>query len=98
MTYRTEFPGFDYPLPSLEGFADQSWHNDVCPKLVREDGETTITVWCDYADAGLREGWGPRYAITVIYAVDPYQEPIEISATDSWESVLAVLREKCWLD
>jgi hypothetical protein len=95
MTYRTEFPDFDYDLPSLEGFFDQSWHNDTCPKLVREDGDVTVTVWCDYADAGMREGWGPRYAVTVAY---PEEEPIEISATDDWESVLAVLRAGCWLD
>ena len=95
MTYRTEFPAFDYTLPTLVGFADASWHNDTSPKLVREDGDAVITVWCDYADAGRREGWGPRYAVTVTYPEEP---PVEISATDSWDSVLDVLRAGCWLD
>jgi hypothetical protein len=96
MTYRTEFPGFDYPLPSLEGFADQSWHNDVCPKLVREDGDTVITVWCDYADPDRRELMGLRYTVTV--ADGDHNEDLTISETDEWESVLIALRAGCWLD
>ena len=95
MSYRKEFPAFDYTLPTLDGFTDQSWHNDTCPKLVREDGDVTVTVWCDYADPDRRENVGLRYAVTVTL---PDDNPVEISATDEWESVLAVLRAGCWLD
>lgn len=49
--YREEFPDFDYELPVIEGMADESWVNDVCPVL-RGNG---VEIWCDYADTAKRE-------------------------------------------
>jgi hypothetical protein len=50
LTY--EFPDFDYDLPEIDGFADTSWHNDVCPSLT---GPHDLILWCDYADPSKRE-------------------------------------------
>jgi hypothetical protein len=52
-----EFPDFDYDLPSIPGFEDSSWHNDICPSLTRTaaDESQTLILWCDYADPAKRE-------------------------------------------
>ena len=76
MTYKTEFPDFDYELPVIPGFVDQSWHNDVCPSLVNE--ELDVILWCDYADASKREMPDLKrfHLIRGEYGVPDNQEPI----------------------
>lgn len=51
--YRKEFPDFDYDLPVIAGFEDESWHNDVCPSLANDD--MGLRLWCDYIDVSKRE-------------------------------------------
>lgn len=61
-----EFPDFDYALPTIEGFEDSSWHNDICPSLTRRhktDETKTIILWCDYADPAMREMGNKRYTL-----------------------------------
>jgi hypothetical protein len=49
MTYRTEFPEFDYILPVLHGFTDSSWHNDGSPSLLPIGGDCEgWTLWCQH--------------------------------------------------
>ena len=54
MTYAREFP--DMPaadMPDLPaGWADTSWHNDVCPSYTSPAGSV---VWINYADPEARE-------------------------------------------
>lgn len=55
-TVRTEFPDYDGELPSIPGYEDTSWHNDVCPSIGRDYGDgVRVRVWCDYVDPEKRE-------------------------------------------
>lgn len=45
---KTEFPEFDEDLPEIEGFEDQSWHNDACPCLINET--LHLILYVDYDD------------------------------------------------
>jgi len=67
MTYKTEFPNFDYELPDLgKGWEDNSWHNDISPSLDYSLGEDRILrIWFDYADPDKRECGGKRYALGI---------------------------------
>ena len=51
--YLQEFPNYDDTLPTLEGFSDSSWHNDVCPSISDDndsDPEECIFIFCDYKE------------------------------------------------
>jgi hypothetical protein len=69
MSYRIEFPDFDYLLPELPGFTDESLRSDHCPVLRLGGDGYRLALWCDYADVAKRE-WvdGKRY--TVSFDVD----------------------------
>jgi hypothetical protein len=45
---KTEFPDFNEELPVIEGFEDQSWHNDACPCLINETMH--LILYVDYDD------------------------------------------------
>lgn len=86
-TYRTEFPDFDYDIPVLQGFRDESWHNDVCPKLVSDDDK--LTIWIDYTDPTKREN-EEEYQFTICnHEAEP--ETILYQSND-WDSMLSMLR------
>lgn len=90
-TYRTEFTDFDYDIPELPGFRDESWHNDVCPKFVSHDDK--LTIWIDYKDPGLREEGGHSddgYQFTICSREDS-PNPILYQSND-WDSMLSMLR------
>jgi hypothetical protein len=56
MTYKNEFPDYDYEIKMPEGFWDSSWHNDVCPSIRRDvHHDLGVKIYCDYADWGRRE-------------------------------------------
>lgn len=59
--YLKEFPDYDAPLPTLEGFSDDSWHNDTCPSLVNP--ALGLKLWCEYVNEDKRESEGARYAL-----------------------------------
>lgn len=59
MTVLGEFPDFDAAddiaaLLAL-GFEDTSWHNDLCPSVIRPG----LSIYVDYRDPSLSE-WGPE--------------------------------------
>ena len=67
--YLEQFPDYDDTLPTLEGFHDSSYHNDMCPSLFKwldEKQERFIQVFCDYKDESVRE-WDDldRYTIFI---------------------------------
>ena len=62
MGYKYEFPDFDGELPVIEGFVDDSWHNDVCPSMFNK--RTNIKLWVDYVDPDKREGREKRYCVS----------------------------------
>lgn len=89
MLYKTEFPDYDDTLPEIEGFVDDSWHNDSCPKLIKDLGYTIVTLWCDYKDLDKREYEGaPRYSI----AVTDSHEGIVICETEDREEAIEAAR------
>ena len=51
--YIKEFPDYDAPLPTLEGFVDDSWHNDTCPSLF--NATYNLKLWCEYANPEFRQ-------------------------------------------
>lgn len=59
--YLREFPDYDAELPTLEGFVDDSWHNDTCPSLVNP--ALGLKLWCEYVNEDKRECGGARYAL-----------------------------------
>lgn len=65
-TFRTEFPDFDFDLPVVEGWIDDSWKNDTMPSMWNE--KKKLKAWFDYQDELKREvsdGSMPQFAITV---------------------------------
>lgn len=91
MSYRSEFPYFDYDIPHLEGFIDMSWHNDICPKFTRKLNDTQeIVVWVNFADEDRRECGGLQFVVQV-KDIDNEEDPFDYSCeleTNSWDSVL----------
>ena len=81
MTYKIEFPDYDDTLSFPEGWTDDSWHNDVCPKFIKDN----IMIWCDYKDFDRRETEGQQFIVSFGYDVD--LEPIK--AFDSLSDALA---------
>ena len=84
-TYRTEFPDFDYELPSLPGFTDESWKNDMMPVL--RSKERRVAVWCDYADLSKRDAMTVEGKRFTVQRTDEHgaltDEPSDLFETDS---------------
>jgi len=84
-----EFP--DYPvakLPAmLDGFEDQSWHNDVCPSMASET--LKLRIWCDYEDTEERELNTARYCVHK--TDDDGQSTAELLSTDDWNAVVGLI-------
>jgi hypothetical protein len=88
MTYKTEFPDFVLDVEIPEGFTDQSWHNDVCPRFERDlpDGRYLV-IWVDFADPKERE-----YSNCHRFAVDLYEPDSTYLRTlirsDNWQDIV----------
>lgn len=87
--YRTEFPDFDYELPVIEGFRDESWHNDTCPNI----SNGRLTVWCDYADASLREFPDSTYPRFNVTTAEMDNGGMSLFETDDVAALVAWLKE-----
>jgi len=81
MTYKIEFPDYDDTLSFPEGWIDDSWHNDVCPKFIKDK----IMIWCDYKEFDRRETEGQQFIVS--FGHDVNLEPIK--AFDSLSDALA---------
>jgi len=81
MTYKIEFPDYDDTLSFPEGWTDDSWHNDVCPKFIKDN----IMIWCDYKEFDRRETEGQQFIVS--HGHDVNLEPIK--AFDSLSDALA---------
>lgn len=86
MTYKYEFPDYDDELPSIDGFVDESWHNDVCPSLVHNIfTERYLKLWCDYKDPAMREVGGNQY--TLVFQSEDHWETVYLFSTDDIEAM-----------
>lgn len=88
MSYKTEFPDFVLDVEIPEGFTDQSWHNDVCPRFERAlpDGRY-LSIWVDFADPKERE-----YSNCHRFAVDLHEPDSTYLRTlirsDNWQDIV----------
>lgn len=57
MLYKTAFPDYDDTITIPEGWTDDSWHNDVCPKIFKG----SWVIWCEFKDPNLRESGGRQF-------------------------------------
>ena len=56
MTYKNEFPDYDYEIILPEGYEDISWHNNVCPSIgIYINPVAMVVIWCHYEDPSKRE-------------------------------------------
>ncbi len=59
MSWKTEFPDYDGEFHLLDGWQDNSWHNDTCPHIEKRgcDKETEVRfcIWQDYVAIEKRE-------------------------------------------
>lgn len=86
MSYKYEFPDYDCEMPTLEGFEDTSWHNDVCPSLQRQIwNNSCLKVWCDYENPEMREVGGDKYTVT--YYFTDFFESVPMFGSDDIEEV-----------
>jgi hypothetical protein len=90
MNYRKEFPDFDFDIPHIDGFTDESWHNDVSPKFERKYNEThTVVFWIDYSDENRRECGGKQFIVMLTQTDDDgYVEPNDLIETNSWNEAI----------
>jgi hypothetical protein len=88
MSYKTEFPDFVLDVEIPEGFADCSYHNDVCPRFEKDlpDGRYLI-IWVDFADPKERE-----YSNCHRFAVDLHEVNADYLDTlfrsDDWNEIV----------
>lgn len=100
-TYRELFPDFDDALPEVEGFYDNSYRDDICPKLTSD--ELGIHLFYDYKDMELSEfkEWrkdgsvGRFRLLQCSDALEPYDygNPKNYIETNDFDEVLAVVDE-----
>ena len=70
MSYRDEFPDYDGDFYCPEGWIDNSWHNDVCPRAMKRLETDTkcieFSIWQDYLFEDKREyDDGKRYLFQI---------------------------------
>lgn len=95
-TYSSEFPNrppIEFEIP--EGFVDESWNQDVCPKFYNE--ELGVVLWVEEPDASKREF--PEMGRFCLVRVTPLEDgdfefsnpPDVICESESFDDVLAAL-------
>tara|TARA_R110000868_G_scaffold395036_1_gene666557 strand:+ start:454 stop:768 length:315 start_codon:yes stop_codon:yes gene_type:complete len=98
MSYRSEFPTFDFEIPFIEGFTDKSYRNDVCPSFYSQLNATQdIVLWVDFANPNRREGGFKQFTIC-INPINDEELDIESDAnvvctTDSWDEVIVKINQ-----
>ena len=86
--YLREFPDYDAELPTLNGFVDNSWHNNTCPSLIND--KFGLILWCEYADENKRECGGARY---VLHRLDDDDNYSSISESDNLADIRKAIEE-----
>ena len=86
--YLREFPDYDSTLPSLDGFMDNSWHNDTCPSMINTVWD--LVLFCEYEDPNLRECGGKKFAL---HHSKKDGNIIFITESDSIEEIKEAIKE-----
>ena len=74
MIMHQQFKDYDGKLPTLKGFVDDSWGNDVCPSLYNP--ERKMKLWVDYVNPAKRECGGLRYTLCIYSELNDELTPI----------------------
>lgn len=86
MSFISEFSDYDGDFVVPKGFVDNSWHNDVCPRIWNRSVDQTIevSVWQDYVDPEKRE-----YANQKRYTFDMEVngETVMVFNADEWKDI-----------
>jgi hypothetical protein len=90
MTYKNEFPDFDYDLPNLgKGWEDNSWHNDSCPSLDYDLGDgMMLRIWFQDANPEERECGGKQFVLVV----GEYGDSTHLMESDDLNEILAYIK------
>ena len=90
MSYKYEFPDYDDELPVIDGFKDESWHNDVCPSLDYPlGGENILRIWFDYANPEMRECGGDQFAL----GIGEYSQLQGLMGSNDLNEILAYIKK-----
>jgi hypothetical protein len=88
MSYQTEFPDFVLDVTIPDGFEDNSWHNDACPRFQKQlpDGNYLV-IWVNYANPQDRDYPNLHRFSIDLHEVDfTYLETLRSS--DNWQDIL----------
>lgn len=91
MSYMSEFPDYDGALYVPDGWVDNSWHNDVCPRAMKRTSDETIeySIWQDYVEPSKRERDDvKRYLFQIFVGCDN----IFSLETDSLDEIKALVK------
>ena len=97
--YKHEFPRFDDTLPTLEGFHDNSWHNEACPSIAKDLGKDTyLEIYIDYKDKALSDFYDveeERYARYQVRLDKPneWNSTEFLFASNDWTEVETFIKE-----
>lgn len=95
MSYKTEFPDFVLDVEIPEDFADQSWHNDVCPRFDKQlQNGTWLVLWVDYLDPNDRE-YTKEKRFAVALNDDEYTYVETLLESDSWQEIVDFVKGYC---
>jgi hypothetical protein len=87
MSYKTEFPDFDYELTIPDGWTDTSWHNDVSPSIEKQVGDIKLKIWCDFKDPNKREVGGKQFTVAT-YDSNEFEELQDLASFDTFADAL----------
>jgi len=91
--WRREFPNFPADvIPRLgQGWEDQSWDQDACPKFVHDAAE--LNLWVDYPDPDMRES--PIGKLYTLNRIDPDGNSGDtLFETDDWAAMAARITQE----
>ena len=89
----TEFPDFpDLDIVLPHGFADRSWHNDLCPFYAHKNGE--IGLFVDHPDRAEREIPNSARFVLVRMKNGQHVDAEHLLATDDYAEILTRIAEE----
>ena len=91
MLYRTEFPDYDKTLIIPKGFEDGSYHNDICPRVIKtiivNKDEVVYNIWQDYKDKEKREYGEYENSTEFLFDIQVNGNVVFYYRTDDWTEI-----------
>lgn len=87
--YKNAFPDFVLDVAIPDGFVDDSWKNDICPKWYNED--KNLLLFIEYQDIRYRETPDePRFMLAQVDSDQEFDKGLII--TDDYQEILNYLK------